>query len=184
MSVANRPLTYDDLLQMPADGRRYEIVDGELIVAAAPLADHQDVLFELASHFRGHVKHRRLGKVYVAPLTVRLTPHDVVEPDIVFLPLAKRPLLVNGIVEGAPDLVVEILSPSTRTYDEVRKAALYAATGVPEYWLVDLIALSIRVFTLVDGRYQAVPEPRPGVVASLVLPGFEVGVADLFADLW
>lgn len=133
MSLLTRPLTYDDLLPMPKDGKRYEIIGGELHVAAAPSRKHQDALADVFESLRAWVRPRRLGKVYFAPVDVRISPTDIVEPDILFIRQDRLHIVEANTVEGAPDLIVEVLSPSTRDLDLVRKAALYANAGVEEY---------------------------------------------------
>ncbi|MGH2531083.1 MAG: Uma2 family endonuclease [Thermomicrobiales bacterium] len=181
MSVAVRPLTYDTLLDMPDDGNRYEIIGGELFVTAAPAEPHQWASIRLVSNLHVHVDANGLGQVYHAPVDVRLGPHNIVQPDIIFIRRERRHLYQGSIFEGPPDLVVEIFSPSTRRRDETIKLALYARSGVREYWMVDTDARSIIMFVLSqDGGYQRV-EPVGGTVRSTVVPGFEVDVNAFFA---
>ena len=182
MSILARPLTYEDLAQMPADGNRYEVIDGELFVTAAPLKKHQKLSARLFDLFYDQQK-AGLGEAYFAPVDVRLSPHDIVQPDLIFIRRDRLDIyLPIGIVEGPPDLVVEILSPSTRSTDQVRKAAMYARGGVPEYWIADPDAPSLTVYALRDGQYQPVPA-EPGTARSLVLPGLVVDLGALFVDL-
>lgn len=182
MSVAHRIYTYDDLANTPDDGRRYEIISGELIVSPAPRLDHQDVVGLLFMLLRLYVSADRLGKVYTAPTDVRLSPHNTVQPDILFVSRERLHICRPNYVDGAPDLIVEVLSDRTRGIDLVQKRALYAMAGVPEYWLVDLSDQTITVLTLVDGEYRELEE-GDGIVRSLVVPGFEVAVVDVFASL-
>ena len=183
MSIMTRPLTYEDLVQMPDDGKRYEVIDGELFVSAAPMKKHQKLLYRLTRVVGDHVDLNRLGEVYFAPVDVRFFRTDIVQPDLLFL---RTDLLdiddPGGIVEGPPDLVVEILSRSTRSVDLVPKANLYAHGGVPEYWVADPDEPSLIVYALREGRYEPVPA-EPGTARSLVLPGFVVDLGALFADL-
>ena len=182
MSVAHRIYTYDDLANTPDDGKRYEIIGGELIVSPAPRLDHQDVVGLWFMLLRLYVSANRLGKVYTAPTDVRLSPHNTVQPDILFVSRERLHICRPNYVDGAPDLIVEVLSDRTRSIDLVQKRALYAMAGVPEYWLVDLLNQTITVLTLVDGEYRELEE-RDGIVRSLVVPNFEVVVADVFASL-
>ncbi len=184
MPIATHPMTYEELLELPNDGRRYEIHEGELVVAASPDWRHQDVVsefaFELKAFVREHVPGR---KVYTAPLDVRLAPHNVYQPDVVYISPARRYILRETMpVEGAPDLVVEVLSPSTRAYDQRQKAAVYARYGVLEFWLLDPDAATIEVYALRDGAYQPIPLVE-GRAVSLVLPGFSVDPAASFVGL-
>lgn len=182
MSTLTRPLTYEDLAQTPDDGNRYEIIDGELIVNPAPVPKHQQVSYRLSRLFGDVVDARGLGTVYYAPLDVRLSPYDIVQPDLVFIAEERSAIIGPTFIDGAPDLLVEILSPSSRARDDLRKARLYAASGVRDYWLVDLETPSITVHALNGHRYEPVPA-EAGRVRSLVLPDLVVDVAALFAGL-
>ena len=182
MSVAHRIYTYDDLASTPDDGKRYEIIGGELLVSPAPILDHQKVVGILFMLLRLFVSTNRLGEVYTAPTDVRLSPHNSVQPDILFISRERLHICRRQFVDGAPDLIIEVPSDRTRGVDLVRKRALYAMAGVPEYWIVDLADRTITVLTLVDGEYHSV-EQREGVARSLVVPGFAVTVAEVFASL-
>jgi len=182
MATAAVRLTYLDLDRLadehPAD--RLEVGDGALVVTPPPTVGHQGVssntVFALETHVRAH----RLGRVYTAPVGVRFTPDNVVQPDIVVLLNERLHIAGAGDIDGAPDLVVEILSPSTRSRDLGAELARRARFGVQEYWVLDPIAASARVLALVGDRYGEVPVER-GVARSRVLPGFAGAVADLFA---
>lgn len=183
MSVLTRPLVYEDLLQMPEDGKRYEIIRGELEVAASPTPDHQAVVSDTNDLLKAFVRANDLGKVYLGPVDVRLTPHDIVVPDILFVAKARLGIVGPSLIEGAPDLVVEVLSPSNRAHDQVRKAALYAAARVPEYWLIDPTYATIEIRSLVAGVYEPVRPERDGRIGSVVLPGLVVDPAVVFASI-
>ncbi len=182
MSILTRPLTYDDLVQVPEDGNRYEIIGGELVVAPAPIPLHQRVSKRAFLLLDGFVETRGLGEVFYAPLDVQLGDHDIVEPDLVFIARERLAIVERTRVIGVPDLLVEILSPLTRIRDEALKARLYAEAGVAEYWIVDPDERTLRVFVLEDERYALLP-PEPNGVHSRVLPGLVVDVAALFEDL-
>ena len=182
MAVTHKRWTYDDLLELPDDGTRYEIIDGALIVAASPSFEHQTVADELTSILRAHVRGKRIGVALSAPYDVVLPSGDTLQPDVmVFL----RPPghWHEARQRGAePDLVVEVLSPSTHAHDLGRKLELYAALGVRECWPVDWRTRTIRVLALRAGRYEEVPQ-EPGVVRSVVVPGLVIDLAELFAVL-
>lgn len=180
MSTVAPPLTYDDLLRMPDDGKRYELIDGELIEMTSPEAIHQRLLGRLFRVLDDFVTDRDLGEVFVAPLDVRFAPPNTVQPDLVYLSYARFGVVESRPIDGVPDLIVEILSPSTREYDEGRKAQLYERFGVPEYWLVDAEQRAIRGKALVDGRYE--PMTQEGdVFRSRLLAGLVIEVGSLFA---
>ena len=182
MSIVTRPLTYEDLRDTPDDGRRYEIIGGELIVSPAPVPEHQELLGCLFLLFAAFVNARRLGKVYLSPIDVGLFDHDNVQPDLIFIARDRLGIVGPTRIEGAPDLVLEVLSPGTRHLDQVRKAALYATAGVREYWLVDPEARSIAVLALVGQHFEPAPQSE-GIARSGAPPGLEVEIAPLFADL-
>src|SRR5829696_1477299 len=152
MIATLRPLTYDDLRDMPADGQRYEIIDGELIVTAAPTMGHQRVVGRLYRLLDDYARQVQGGEVAFAPFDVRLGHFDAVEPDLVFLSAA-RPRVPNdeNSIDYAPDLVVEVVSPSSRRVDRVRKMALYARSGVSEYWTADPMERTL-VVNLLQGK--------------------------------
>jgi Uma2 family endonuclease len=143
-------LTCRDILALPNDLLRHELIDGEHIVSPAPGTRHQVVLLNLASHLHLFVRERRPGSVLAAPFDVVLSEHDIVEPDLIYLSAkrARRQLDEKRLV-GPPELAVEVLSPSTRRLDETRKLHLYERFGVGEYWLVDPDNETIRIHRLV-----------------------------------
>ena len=183
MSVLDRPLTYDDLLQMPADGNRYEIAGGELHVAPPPSKKHQQLARRLTRVFDDAVSVDGWGEMFFAPVDVHLSPHDTVQPDLLVLRRDRLHLFGPRGVEGPPDVGVEILSPPNRAYDQVRKAALYARAGVPEYWQADTEIDDLLLIALGPNQiYVRVPADG-GVVRSTVLPGLAVDIAQLYAGL-
>src|SRR5437870_1431278 len=134
--MASRPqtgLTYEDLQAFPEDGLRREIIGGELYVTAAPIPRHQLVVAtlvtELVMHCRVHG-----GRTYPGPIDVYLSPSDVVEPDVIYVSPDSLEKVEMRYVRSAPDLAVEVSSPSTRRVDQGRKRELYERFGVPEYW--------------------------------------------------
>jgi Uma2 family endonuclease len=175
-----RPLTYDDLAAMPDDGKRYELINGELFELTGPTPKHQwsaGGLYDRLKHFVGQ---HELGLVYFAPIDVLFTPHDVVQPDIVYVSRERLSIIRAQRIEGAPDLLMEVLSPSTRRRDVITKAAVYATFGVREYWFADPEQESILVQTARGGVFVPV-ESSDGIARSLLLPGFEVKPAEVFA---
>lgn len=183
MQIQTRLLTYDDLLQMPDDGNRYEIIGGELIVSPSPQWNHQRCAYLLTRLIGDYVDSRQLGQVFFAPNDVRLSPHDIVEPDLIYI-RADRLDIYRGrkAVQGEPDMVVEIISPSSRKTDLGRKFDLYAASGIPEYWLVDPVTRRFQLFVLRDDGYVSVAEVD-GRLHSEAIPGLVVDPAALFAAL-
>lgn len=177
-SVADRLYTFDDLAHLPDDGRRYEIIGGELIVSPAPLVVHQRTVGRLFRRLADHVDEHQLGEVFVAPLDVAFSPFDSVEPDVFYLSSERLHLVHPGSVAGAPDLVIEVFSPSSRRMDLIRKQALYATYGVREYWLVDPVARTVQVLSLRDQRFESVQ--HGDLIVSRVLPSLRLKMVDIF----
>jgi Uma2 family endonuclease len=181
--VATRILstkTYEDYLNTPDDGQRYELIDGEIFVSPSPQLLHQLASIELSSMLHRYVRGSRLGRVVAAPMDVRLATNEVVQPDLMFIRTGSPADNPNeDRVEGAPDLLVEILSPSNRGYDLVRKRQLYARCGVPEYWIVDPINRTIETLSLNGDEYETVPHAR-GLMVSMVLPSLRFNISAFF----
>jgi Uma2 family endonuclease len=176
-------LTYDHYVTFPDDGRRHELIDGEHIVTPSPVLRHQRVSMRLAAALHTFVQQNRLGEVFTAPFDVILSRHDVVEPDIFFVSDERREI-VRDWVRGAPDLVVEILSPATRRLDEIGKLHLYDRFDVREYWVVDPETFTIGIYRrAVDGTFPRVAEltaSDDGALKSPLLPGFAMKLRELF----
>jgi Uma2 family endonuclease len=137
-TVASRiRLTWDDYGAFPEDGQRHEIIDGEHYVAASPFLNHQSILANLRFQLYSQINEHRRGSVFPAPTAVQLSPHDIVEPDLLVVLSEHASYLTQPKVDGPPDLVVEILSPSSRRKDRDLKLRLYRRAGVGEYWIVD-----------------------------------------------
>lgn len=175
--------TYEDYKRLPDDGWRYEIIEGELQMVPAPNTVHQQSSFELATAMKIFVQSRGLGKVFIAPIDVMLGERGTpVQPDILFISSDRLSIVSFERIEGAPDLIVEVLSPSNWLADRRDKYELYAKSGVREYWVVDPQVQTVEVFNLQDSRYEQVGRWKLGERASSrVLKGFEIDVANIFA---
>jgi Uma2 family endonuclease len=177
-------LSYEDYLYFPDDGKRHELIDGEHYVTPAPNLKHQTAVVNLSGDLRGFVRPRKLGKIWTAPVDVLLSEHDVVQPDLVFLSKDRMDLAADGAkVMGAPDLVVEVLSPRTRRTDAVTKRHLYEKYGVSEYWMVDPELETVEVYRLAAGRFRREAElsaEAGDVLTSPLFPGLEIAVSAIF----
>ena len=184
MATALKHLTYDDLEAIPQEreGDRHEIINGRLFVTPAPIPYHQDVSRNIFDPLHSFVRARQLGKVYYAPVDVRLTPDNVLIPDIVFIARDRLHIIGPKTVDAAPDLVVEILSPGTRQRDLTVKRDLYARFGVSEYWIVDPGSRTVQVLARVGGEFEPVPLLPGPTIQSRVLPGFTLALEAVFAD--
>ena len=152
MPIIRPAMTYADLAHMPDDGKRYELLEGVLTVSPSPNRKHQWVVWNLVIFFT-QVKAARYGEAYVAPFDVILDTHNVVQPDVLFIRTDRLSIVTENNVQGAPDLVVEVLSPATRDRDLTAKAHLYAQFGITEYWIVDPDAETLAVYQLTDTGY-------------------------------
>ena len=171
-------LTYEDYCRYADDGLRHEIIDGEHYVNAAPSPYHQHVSKRLQYQLYTQIELAGLGVLYNAPIDVHLTDHDVVQPDLVIILNAKKTIVTPTKVKGAPDLLVEILSPSTIDHDRQRKRNLYERCGITEYWIVDPFDHQLDQLVLRDGHYELEPE------AEIVRPTFIEGVAIPLDEVW
>jgi Uma2 family endonuclease len=147
-------LTYDDFVLFPDDGKRHELIDGEHYVTAAPNIRHQQISMELAFLIRRWLEEHPVGRLFHAPLDVLMSQFDVVEPDLIYLSNERAAEIMTKLhLRGAPELVIEIGSPSTRQRDETIKRHLYERTGVSEYWFVDPELDVVRVYRRESERF-------------------------------
>lgn len=176
-------VTYADLLTFPEDGLRREVIDGELFVTAAPAPRHQLVVAELVARLVRY-RDQHGGEVLPGPVDVYFSDSDVVEPDVIFIRADSLERVEERLIRGAPDVVVEISSPTTRQLELKRKRDLYEREGVPEYVYVDIEAARIEVYRLREGGYGLPTLLGRGDTLRLDrLPGFVVPVEDLLRTL-
>ena len=147
--------TYQDYLLLPED-KRYEIIEGELFMVPAPTPYHQNVSKNLFLLLDNYVEDRNLGKVYYAPIDVILSNENIVQPDILFISKERLSIIGQKNIQGAPDLVIEILSPGTAEKDKILKRKLYARFGVKEFWLVDGKKKEIEVLSLQEEGFKKI----------------------------
>ncbi len=183
MVVSTKPavkLTYEDYRKTPED-ERYELIDGELIMAAAPNMAHQTTQGKLGWRMASTVETEGLGYVFFSPCDVALSEHNTFQPDIIFVSKENADIITDANIQGAPDLVVEIISPSSTGRDWVVKRDLYAKYGVKEYWLIDPINRTLWVMLLRDGYLELAATYHEGdtLVASTI-KGFTVNLSDIF----
>jgi Uma2 family endonuclease len=175
-------LTYRDLWNVPEDGNRYEIIDGEVYVTPPPLTAHQRALRNLATILHAHATEHGLGEILFAPVGVVLEKPSGVQPDVIFVAKARSSIIKEKAVFGAPDLVVEILSASTAARDRGVKKDLYARAGVEHYWLVDPRRRTVQAHRLESGRYVLEVECHAGsTFRPSLFPRLSIRLADLWA---
>ncbi|MBI4716147.1 MAG: Uma2 family endonuclease [Nitrospirae bacterium] len=177
-----RKLTFEDYLKTPFDDReRYELIEGDLLLTPAPNIRHQRILGKLEFMIKTHVLEKGLGEVFFAPCDVVLDNENVFQPDILFISRERTRIITEPNIQGAPDLVIEILSPSTQYRDLGGKKRVYARSGVKEYWIVDPEEKGVDVYTLkekgfeISGHY----EDRDAVLSPL-LEGLKIPLKGIF----
>lgn len=180
--IAAGGLTYEEYRFFPADGRRHELIGGEHFVTPSPTTVHQRFVRKLGHLLDDFVTSHGLGEVFFAPLDVVLSPRDVVQPDILFISNARMHRLARENVQGAPDLVVEVVSESSRQLDRKLKRALYEKYDVLEYWVADPELRILEVFRRNEGGrlVKAAEFEDAGTLTTPLLPGLEVNLAALW----
>ena len=177
--------TYADLEAFPeGDGKRYEIIDGELFVTPSPALRHQEILRNLVVRMQQYLDDHPLGTLFFAPLDVVFSDDNVVEPDLLYISKARAERMTKKNIQGAPDLVVEVLSESTRRTDEIRKRKLFERHDVVEYWIVDPELDTIKVFRREGPRFERAAElslEGHDTLSTPLLPGFELPLERVFA---
>ena len=175
--------TYEDYLNIPGDDR-YELINGEFILVSAPNTPHQGASMGFILALGNFVVQGNLGSVFHAPTEVILTDPEginIVQPDIIFVSKEREHIITHANIQGAPDLLVEILSPSTGRRDRTTKRDLYARHGVKEYWIADPDAQTVSVMLLKDGEYETAGEYGAGdTLTSPTLEGFSVSLDKIF----
>jgi len=173
-------LTYADYMKT-SDDERYELLNGELVMVPSPKKIHQSISGILHLMVGTFVRDRGLGKVYFSPFDVVLSDSDVVQPDLLFVSNERIGIVTADNVQGAPDLVVEILSPATAERDRTLKLDLYARRGVQEYWIVDPDAKTIRVLLRGECSFDVVSVYGEGeILRSPTLEEFSVALEEVF----
>ncbi|MEX2049011.1 MAG: Uma2 family endonuclease [Gemmatimonadota bacterium] len=148
--------TYAEFARLPSEtGTRYEIIDGELVVTPSPSVRHQRIVTDLVTLLNTFVRSNDLGQLFSGPLDVLFAEGDYLEPDVVFVGHGKAKLVSERGIEGPPDLVVEVASPSTAKRDRGIKLDRYRHFGVREYWMVDGYARTLEVWDLARGAETA-----------------------------
>jgi Uma2 family endonuclease len=180
MVTMAKKLTYVDYEKMPADGFRHEILEGEEYMTPAPNLDHQTAVGNTFRLVANHVSAQKLGRVFVAPTDVVLSKHDIVEPDVVFVSVKHLSILSEKNIQGAPDLVIEILSPSTAAEDRGRKLTTYDRTGVNEYWMIDPQGRTVEIREFGSARRTRIYKEGQSF-ESAQLPGLKVRLEDIFS---
>jgi len=175
------PLTYDDYLVMPDDGKRYELIEGELFVCPAPTTRHQTVSRRLQFALMEALEKPGLAQIFDAPTDLVLSRTNVVQPDLIIIGAAKFHLITKRAIEGVPDVAVEILSPSSEDRDRFIKRKLFERLQIPEYWVVDPEGNTLTVHRFHEGGYglRATYDPT-GILECPEFPALQVPLDEVF----
>lgn len=172
--------TYEEYLKLD-DDKRYEILEGELIMVPSPMTQHQRISRKLEKVLIDYVEQHSLGEVFYAPLDVVLAEDIVVQPDILYISTERKEIITEKNISGAPDLVVEILSPTSGYYDLIRKKKIYEKYGVKEYWIVDPDTRLVEIYENQEGKFVNIYSLNDeGEVSSRVIPGFKINIKTIF----
>jgi Uma2 family endonuclease len=178
-------LTYEDYLLIPDDGLQHEIIDGEHYLNPAPNMRHQLIVSNVNFALSAFVRSGRFGRVLTSPSDVVLSEIDVLQPDVLFISNERFARITATNVQGAPDLVVEVLSESRRRKDEIEKKHRYEFFGVLEYWVVDPELDSVKIYRRAGDKFapaEIVSMETGGEITTPLLPGFTLPIADVFAE--
>jgi Uma2 family endonuclease len=176
-------LTADDYRAMPETGPRYQLIEGDLIMSPAPNRYHQDISRNLEFLLLKYLEKHPIGKLYHAPFDVYLTQYNVFQPDILFVAKERLSILTEAGAEGAPNLVIEILSPRTAVLDKESKRKVYAREGVEELWILDPAKKTVAQFRLQeDPAEPAAVHGLKHAFGSLCFPGLKLRVRDIFRE--
>jgi Uma2 family endonuclease len=175
-------ITVKELFEMELEeGYFYELIDGIIVRRKTPTPIHQGISMEIATNMSNFIIKNKLGELFAAPIDVFFDPNNNTQPDVLFVKKDRDFIITRNGIEGAPDLIVEILSPSTFKIDRTDKFELHLRFGVPEYWIVDPKNQSIEVYVLEDNRYKmAFFAIENGLIQSKVLEGLSLEVSEVF----
>jgi len=184
MSTVVKRWTYEDLVDLPEDNLRHEIIDGEHVVSPAPIPKHQIVAGNIFGILFSFLREHPIGRVWMAPCDIVFSPDNVIEPDVFYITKERSSIVGPKYIEAAPDLAVEVISKDRRRRDEIDKRVVYERFGVIEYWIADpereTVKVQRRSFA---GIYESAIElraDREDTLTSPLFPGFTIDLAELF----
>ncbi len=182
LSTKARPITRHEYASIPVGAPNYQLIEGDLIMAPAPGSFHQDIVSNLNFLFREYLRAHPVGKICIAPYDVHLSDINVFQPDLFFIRKENLSIIEDHGVEGAPDLVIEILSKSSVKYDLGPKRSVYARTGVEELWIIDPAKRTLALYRLPENADTPAATYRAKQkFTSTLLPGLTIDLAAVFA---
>ncbi len=184
MALEKKPwgMTYDEYCLLPDDGKRYQVLEGELFVSPAPRTQHQRIVGNLYVLLRDHIQTAKLGEIFFSPIDVILAPTTIVQPDVVFVRSDHAGIITELNIQGPPDLCIEVVSPASEQTDRLTKRNVYARYGVQEYWIVDSDRGSVTILSLRNGVYELLCEATGSdPLHSDLFPTLTVTARDIIA---
>jgi len=177
---AKENYTYEDYSKLP-EGAPYQLIGGNLVMTPSPTPYHQEISRKLEFKLLNFVEKNGLGHVYDAPLDVYFSDNEVYQPDIIFISKTRERIIGSKIIKGAPDIVIEILSPATAYYDLRKKFSVYEHSGVGEYWIVDPDLKKVEIYWNDNQKFKIFSEAETkGTVSSKIINGFIISPDDIF----
>jgi len=175
-------LTYEDYKTFPDnDGIRKEIIEGELFMTPAPSIKHQTILRELSFLLYQYTKKNKLGEIFFAPCDIVFSDINIVQPDLIFISKENHQILTELNIQGAPDLLIEILSPSTKENDRIFKKQIYEKFGVKEYWIIDPTQEAVEIWALKNNKFSLFSKiEKTQEIKSKLLPGLVINLDSIF----
>jgi len=179
--VPRKTYTYQDYSEIPDDGNRYQIIEGELIMSPAPFTKHQRIVRKIIFALLKFIEEEQTGELFFAPTDLVLNNSNVVQPDILFILNENLNIITEKNIKGVPDLIIEIISPATGYYDLSGKKDLYEKFGVQEYWIVDPMKQRIDIYLNFEHKFELHQRlEKKGIVKSNILKGFEIDLETIF----
>ena len=182
LSTHARPITRHEYATIPFGAPNYQLIEGDLVMAPSPGSFHQDIAGKLYRLIGNFLDTESIGRVFIAPLDVHLSDINIYQPDVFFIRKENEAIIEEHGIEGAPDLVIEILSKTTEKYDLGIKRSIYARTGVEEMWIIDPAKRTLALYRLAENADTPVATYRAKQrFTSTVLPGLTIELPALFA---
>ena len=185
-ATLTKRLTYSDYVQMtPPDSGKFQLIEGELVVRTSPSTKHQRIILVIIKYLETYIKKNSIGEIFLSPLDVVLGEHNTYQPDLLFILESNKKIIEDTKINGTPDMVVEVLSPSNAYYDLVIKKKIYESSGVKEYWIVFPYEQSVHQFVLNDQteKYELITMYSGDDKASPALfPDLLIDLAEVFAE--
>jgi Uma2 family endonuclease len=181
MATQTKLVTYDDYLTLPDDGKRYEVIEGELIMTTSPITKHERISRKLLIRLDNYIEKHNIGEVFDAPFDVVLSMTDVVQPDLMFISKERSHIITDKNIVEAPDLVIEIISEGTKVRDQTTKKWLYERYGVKEYWIVYPNEEKVEQFILQEEELALKQTfEQPGTLSCKTIKGFTLPLNKVF----